>query len=103
MTTEEMIEQLVQLSMRAYKKNSRGSSEALRLDRKQSVEIDGIEFTCWREYTCYKVCEYLKDKCPTLKVELFLDGNNSQIKVSLTDSEQKLINQKMFSLIKEWG
>ncbi len=103
MTTEELIEEVIQLSMKAYKKNSRGSTEALRLDRKQPVKIDGIEFHCWREYTCYKVCEYLKDKCPTLHIELFLDENNSQIKIIVSDTEQKLINQKMFTLLKEWG
>lgn len=101
MTTEELIEKIIDVSYPIYKKHSRGSIEALKLDRKEEVIIDGITFTCWREYICYKVSEYLKEKCPEAHVELELDGNNSIIQIEVSDSQQQTLNQKMYKFLKE--
>ena len=103
MTTEDMIERLIELSYPAYKKNSRGCIEARKLDRKEPVVIDGIEFSCWKEYICYKVCEYIKSKIPEAELELELDGNDSTINLSLNDKESQILNNKMYVLIKEWS
>jgi len=103
MTTEDMIEKLIELSYTAYKKNSRGCVESRRLDRKQPVEIDGYTFSCWREYICYKVCEYIKLKIPEAVVDLELDGNDSVISLSMSDEEGQILNSKMYTLIKEWS
>lgn len=102
MTTEEMLEEVIQLSQKAYKKNSKGSREWLKLQRHEDVIIDGVTFNYWREYAIYKVCEYLKEKCPNSSVECFLEGNNSYIKLSVDDKEQQELNRKLFVLLKNF-
>lgn len=102
MTTSEMIEELIQLSYRSYKRQSKGCLEASRLDRKQPTVIDGITFTCWHEYVCYKVCQYIKSKIPDAEVSLELCGNDSTVGVVLDDREEEAINRRMYRLIKEW-
>ena len=102
MTTEDMIEKLIDLSYKAYKKNSKGCLEARKLDRKEPVEIDGYTFTCWYEYICYKVCEYIKLKIPDAEIDLELDGNGTTINLSLQDGDAQVLNNKMYLLIKEW-
>ena len=102
MTTEEMLEEVIQLSQKAYKKNSKGSREWLKLQRHEDVIIDGVTFNYWREYAVYKVCEYLKEKCPNSNVECFLEGNNSYIKLSVDDKEQQELNNKLFVLLKNF-
>ena len=98
-----MLEEVIQLSQKAYKKNSKGFREWLKLQRHETVFIDNIPFNYWREYAVYKVCEYLKDKCPNSSVECFLEGNNSYIKLSVDDKEQQELNRKMFVLLKNFG
>lgn len=101
MTTEGMLEDLIQLSLKAYKKNSRGCKEWLQLSRHETVIIDGIPFNYWREYAVYKVCEWLNDK--GIKVECNLDGNNSSIIINVNEEEQRVLNNKLFVLINKWG
>lgn len=103
MNTVDMIEKLIELAYPAYKKNSRGCVEARKLDRKEPVEIDGYTFSCWREYVCYKVCEYIKLKIPDAEIELELDGNDTTISVALNDGDGQILNNKMYTLIKEWS
>ena len=95
MTTEEMINEIIDISVKAYKKRSKGSIEASMLDQHRDVIIDGITFNYWREYVVYKVCEYLKEKCPTAEVECNLCGNDSFISIRITDDEQKHLNVVM--------
>ena len=101
MCTEELIEQIIDAAYPIYKRNSRGCVEALKLDRKEPVDIEGTIFSCWREYVCYKVAEYLKDKCPEAEVTLELDGNNTQIMLSVNNEQQQSLNQKMYKFLKE--
>ena len=101
MCTEELIEQIIDAAYPIYKRNSRGCAEALKLDRKEPVDIEGTIFSCWREYICYKVAEYLKDKCPEAEVTLELDGNNTQIMLSVNNEQQQSLNQKMYKFLKE--
>ena len=100
MTTEELIEKIIDISYPIYKRNSRGCVEALKLDRKEPVDIDGIIFSCWREYVCFKVAEYLKENCPEAHVILELDGNNTVIQIEVDDSQQQHLNQKMYNFLK---
>ena len=95
MTTEQMIEQIIDKAVVCYKRNSKGSVEASMLEQHRDVVIDGITFNYWREYVVYKVCQYIKDKCPDSVVHCNLDGNNSNIEVELTDQQQKILNVKM--------
>ena len=103
MTTEVLIEKIIEVSYPIYKKRSRGCIEALKLDRKEPVDIDGTVFTCWREYVCFKVAEYLKEKCPEADVILELDGNDTVIQIGINDSQQQSLNQKMYKFLKENG
>ena len=41
MNTEELIEQIIDVSYPIYKKHSKGCIEALKLDRHEEVDIDG--------------------------------------------------------------
>ena len=102
MTTEDMIERIIDLSYRKYKKISKGCKEYDLLNRKIPVVIDGIEFTGWREYVCYKVCEFIKNKIPEAELELELNGNDSIIALEMNDEEKQKLNNKLFVLIKEW-
>lgn len=102
MTTEDMIEQIIDLSYRKYKKISKGCKEYDLLNRKIPVVINGIEFTGWREYVCYKVCEFIKSKIPEAELELELNGNDSIIALEMDDEEKQKLNNKLFVLIKEW-
>jgi len=95
MTTEDMIEEFIQLAMKAYKKNSKGSVEARKLDRHESVMIQGQEFSYWREYVVYKMAEYIHKIIPDAKIEVLLDGNDSAIKIELNNFEQQKLNRQM--------
>lgn len=100
MTTDEMIEDIIQQSMSAYKKNSKGCTEFNKLNRHESVFIEGIEFNFWREYAVYRVAQYIKDKIPNCNLSVELQGNDSYIQVELDDAEQKILNQKMYNFLK---
>lgn len=76
MTTEEMIETIIDEGVRAYIKNYRNCLEGRILSRHEIVTKYGINFTCWKEYTVYKVAEYIKEIVPTIILEVEIDGNN---------------------------
>ena len=99
MTTEDMIEDFIQHGMKAYKKNSKGSAIARNLDRHEPVMLDSYEFSYWREWTVYKMCEYLKIIMPDIHVECVLDGNDSAIGIELTDEQQRILNGKLYSFL----
>ena len=100
MSTEEMVERLIELCYPLYKNNSRGCREALYLDRKIPIDIEGITYSCWREYVCYKVAEYIKEKCGDVDVVVLFNGNDTRIELNISDEDQKVLNQKMYNLIK---
>ena len=80
MTTEEMIEQYISEGVKAYKKLNRNTPEGRKLDRKEPVNIEGIEFSCWREYATYKVAECIHETLPTVKIDVdtyTLEGSNA--------------------------
>lgn len=102
MTTEDMIERFIDEGIRAYKKNYRSRSlYARKLDRHEPITIDGNEFTCWREYVCYKTAQHIMGILPFCDVAVDLDGNDTQIRLELTDSEQKKLNASLFSFLKK--
>lgn len=102
MNCTEMIEQVVDLATVRYKKLSQGCKEYDLLNRHCPVEIDGVIFHYWREYGVYKVCEFLKEKVPEADIECTLDGNNSSIKIVITDEEERILNPKLNKLIKDF-
>lgn len=103
MTTEDMIETVIEDGVRAYRKNYRNCPEGIRLQMHQPVERYGVTFTCWREYTVYKMAQYILEECPGIEAEVVLDGNNSSLQISLDDEQQKELNSKLYNFIKKVG
>ena len=103
MTTEDMIEAFIKAGVDAYKKLNKNSVEGRKLYRHEKVTIEGYEFTCWREYATYKMGEYIKDTLPDCNVEIVLDGNDSTLKIEVTDAEQEKLNRLMFLFLQEQG
>lgn len=101
MTTEEMIEKIIDGGVKAYKKNSKGCKEWDMLNRHETVTIDGVNFNYWREYGVYKTAEYIKDLVPDCQIEVVLDGNNSYVYLIIDDDEQKKINVTLYKFLKE--
>lgn len=101
MTTSEMVETMIEAGVKAYRKNYRNCPEGIRLQMHQPIEKFGITFTCWREYTVYKMAQYVLEVCPTIDVQAIIDGNNSTLELSLTDEEQKKLNQVLYNFIQK--
>lgn len=101
MTTEDLIEEVIELSVEAYKKTSKGCEKWRKLNRHETVIINGISFNYWREYGIYKVCEWLHEQ--GVQIECTLDGNDSSIIIdNLDDDKQREINGKLFVLYKKY-
>lgn len=103
MTTEEMVEIFLDKGTWAYKTLNKNTVEGRKLWRHEPVEIEGHVFTCFREYTAYKMGEFFKDNLPEAEVVVTLDGNNSTIELTVSDEEQQIINSKMYVLLKQWN
>jgi hypothetical protein len=101
MTTEDMIEEFIDLGMKAYKKLSGNSSEAMKLNRHEPIIVDGHEFSYWREYVVYKMAQYIHDILPQANITVELEGNESTIQVELDDMEQQKLNREMFLLLEK--
>jgi len=101
MTTEDMIEEFIDLGTRAYKKNSGNSSEAMKLNRHEPIIVDGHEFSYWREYTVYKMAQYIHDILPQANITVELNGNDSTIQIELDDLEQQKLNREMFLFLEK--
>lgn len=101
MTTEDMIETLLEVCMKAYKKRSEHSFIASKLYRHEPVEVEGITFSYWREYVVYKVAKYVKSEIPNANIELYLIQNDSYFTLELSDEEQKKFNSKIYNFLKQ--
>lgn len=101
MTTEDLIEELLQAGYKAYKKNADKSPAAQRLRRHEPIEIDGYTFTYFREYVCYRAVQYIKEICPEVDIELILNGNDSTINLVMSNEEQQLINRKLYCFLEK--
>lgn len=96
MTTEDLVESFIQMGYRCYKIAYKEHELYEKLSRHIPIEIEGISFTYFREFVCYKMAKYIKSVIPDAKIEVNLDGNNSNIELELTDEEQRILNSKMF-------
>jgi uncharacterized protein with NAD-binding domain and iron-sulfur cluster len=103
MTTEDLIEEFISAGVDAFKKNHRNSPQGIKLDRHEPVEIDGIEFRCWRELAVYGMAEWLRDELPDSDIEVVMDGNDSTLSVSMDDGEQRKVTGKMYAFLKKYG
>lgn len=103
MTTEDLIEELISSGVKAYKKLNKNTPEGRKLDRHESVAIEGVELTCWREYAVYKTAEYLSEIIPPRQVEVILDGNDSVLTIACDEKEQQEINRKIYLFLEKEG
>lgn len=101
MTTEDLLEELISAGVKAYKKLNKNTTEGRKLNRHESVIIEGMEFTCWKEYSIYKTAEYISKIIPPEQVEVTIDGNNSVITITCDDKEQQEINLKLYQFLKK--
>lgn len=94
MSTEEMIEAVIQDGVDVYRHDYRNTKFGSRISRHEPVMIDGIEINYWRELAIYKTGKYLQQICPTVLVDIELDGNNSSIKIMINDDqdEKRIMN-----------
>lgn len=102
MTTEDLIEEFISAGVDAFKKNHRNSTQGIKLDRHEPVEINGVEFRCWRELAVYGMAEWLRDELPDSDIEVVMDGNNSTLIVSMDDEQQRNVNGKMYAFLKKY-
>lgn len=103
MSTEDLVETLIYEGMKSYQRNSRGSKNADKLSRHEPVEMFGYTFTYWREYATYRAGEWIKELLPSVSVEVILDGNNSTLKLELTDEEQMKLNCKLYNFLEKFN
>ena len=88
---EELIEEFIEEGVKAYKKLNKNSLIGQKLFLKEPVEIQEITFTGYREFTVYKMGEYIKEHIPECKVEVNLDENNSSLILELSDAEEEIL------------
>lgn len=101
MELDDLIELFIQYGIKAYKKMYRSYLEGRALDRHETVIIHDVEFNYWRELSVYKMAEYLQELTPTLKVEVNLDGNNSNMKIEINDDDYTALTEALTSFLKE--
>lgn len=100
MTTEDMIEVLIENGVKSYKKLNKNTKEAIFLNQHREVEIERIKFSYWREYATYKTGEQLQEILPYAEVQVELDGNNSRISLTVSNKEQQKVNAFLYSFLK---
>lgn len=93
LSTEDVIEDFIDTIQKFYKKNCKDKILFRKLNRHETVTIDDVEFTYWREFVCYKMCEYLKQIVPSAYVECNLDGNDSNIVIELDEKQGLRLEQ----------
>lgn len=103
MTTEELLEKLIDQGIRAYKKNNRSKLWGRKLDRHETVTIDGMDFSCWKELAVYYAGDCIMDNLPNANVEVTLDGNNSTLFVEIDDSEQEKLDHFLTEFFNKVG
>lgn len=102
MNEETIIEKLLDKAHRCYKKafSQHCPTIGRMLDRKQPVEINGIEYTCWRELVVATCGNIINDYCPDAEVEVELDGNNSTILVkTMSDEDEKVLQEQIKNMV----
>lgn len=91
MNIEQLIEYTIEKGVQAYKRNLRHKRFGRYLDRHQPVKLTGVdtEFRYWREMAVYMMGDYILEVVPTAKVDVWLCGNDSSIKIEVENDEQE--------------
>lgn len=104
MTTEEILEHLMECGHRFYKKNFRRycPTIARMLDRKQEISINGQPYRCWQELVVHNIGILIQDYIPHSQCEAVLEMNDSRLLIQeLTAEDEKIIMEKLQNLIIE--
>lgn len=102
MTNEKIIDELLSKANICYKRQlrKRCPSLARELDMKKPVKlIDDQVFNCWMELIVYTCGNIINDFCPDAEVEIELDGNNSNLKVTLSEADEKILQTKIKDMV----
>lgn len=103
MTTQDMVDQFLDLGYKAMLKHYRNCPEGIMLTRKEPIVIKDIEFHCWREYVVYLMAEYINDVVPDAEVEVELDGNESSLKLNMNCEQQRKLNGTMANFLRKYA
>lgn len=99
-TLEELISLFIDYGTKAYKKMYNGE-DARKLTRHEPVEINGVEFTCWREFSTYKMAEHIADKFRGIQPHVYLNGNDSVLEIETSPEEQEEIRKYIEGFLSE--
>lgn len=103
MTTEDMIEDFIQAGRKAFVKLYGKTPEGMKLSRKEKVVIQEQEFSCWREYTVFKMAEYIMEVLPEAKVSVELDGNDTELHLEISNEEQQKLNNVLYCFLSKYN
>lgn len=101
MNLEDFIEEIILKGIFAFKKIYKNCNEAKKLNRHESIVVDGYEFKYWREYAIYKIAQYISELSPTAKIEINLNGNESTLLLEVTPNEHKELTRKLYLIIEK--
>lgn len=103
MTTEDLIEEYIQAGRKAFIKLYGNTKEGGKLSRKEKVIIQNHEFTCWREYTVFKMAEYIAEILPNAEIKVELDGNNTVLQINISNEEQQKLNNVLYCFLNKYN
>lgn len=102
MTSEEILNRLIDKGHDAYKHNFRKycPTVARMLDKKVPVEINGQEYRCWQELVIDNIGQLIQEYCQGMQVEVVLDMNNSFLSVDeITEADEEIIMTKIKGMV----
>lgn len=101
MTTNEMTEMLSDEIIKVFKRDLKKSERCRRLQRHETITVDGTEVHSWKELSLLKISEFMREVLPNADIELVIDGNNSQIVAKLDDNELEKLNSSLYLFLKK--
>ena len=101
MRTEDFLQELYDKGLKAYKKDRQKSARARKLDRHETITVDGTEVSCWRELVMLKVAQYMQETLPDADIRVVLSGNDSYINADLSDEEKVRLTGKLNSFLEK--
>lgn len=103
MTTEEIIARYIDEGYNALRKHtSKRSPEIRRLIRHETVTIQGTEYSCLKEFAVERVAEEIRKILPEADIEVTLDGNDSTLKVELTEEEKRRLTTEFYAFLEKY-
>lgn len=100
---ENLIEDYLDIMVKAYRKLCGNTPEGLALTQKRPVTIKGYEFSCWREFVAFEVANFLQEHTKAI-VTVELCGNDTSIIIEVdSDEELKSLTSFAYCKLKEIG